>query len=323
MCIFDGDFDRALKFADGAAVEAEKFGFTDLLAKGVFFQGDVAQHRGELMEAAERLQVAKGLQEQLGDNAALARTLTSLGFLAKRNANLGQAWAWLEMARETSRLIRDSRSEAYCFRGLAAIARIWGDFETSLSMTTKARDLYERSGNRFGAATCINGLGEICRAQGDLSAAETYYRQARTLYREVSPRSGWVPQINLCLVLLARGNYVDALAELDSLQLLCEQQGLRWLEASVNALRLPGLADLGDWVRFDECFQSLTELLAETGSKEPDDAWAIQLAGQIALNKGRAQRARHVLTEALRLWHALGKAQEVSQTEALLASVPA
>jgi tetratricopeptide (TPR) repeat protein len=190
-----------------------------------------------------------------------------------------------------------------------------GDLQRTESYARQAIPLFERVGSRFGVASCENALGEVLRSRDDLEGAETAYRRAEQLLRNLGSPEHRVPQLNLGLVLLARGRFADAGAVLTEVLDAFHRGGRRSLEGALHVFLLPCMAESADWMRWRRHMRNATELLKDSGFVDGDIAWAAELGAERAAVHGAILEALRALHLALEQWRALGNSDRVEKVK--------
>ena len=162
---------------------------------------------GDGPRSLRHLQVAEACFAQTGSEHRLLLTMTQLSRSYYLDNELDEAL----------RLILDVQRRAgeRGFRGVGARARevrsaillATARLEEAEVALTEAWETYLDLGYLHGLADTANDLGEVARRRGKLEVAERWYREALV---RADTEGGWrarlFPQINLGLVLLARGD---------------------------------------------------------------------------------------------------------------------
>ena len=163
------------------------------------------------------------------------------------------------MAKRKTRSVGKSDAEAYLAKAdqflntmeQAIQARQWDSAGLqavhSVISASDALLAYERAGSRAGVAGALNALGEAARAVGDLDAATDAYRRSHKMSMAVGAAvTASVAEINLALVLLAKGDYRDARHVLQKALPQLERAGRSMLVAPVRVALLTAIAGTGD-----------------------------------------------------------------------------
>ena len=89
--------------------------------------------------------------------------------------------------------------------------------------------------------------------------------------------------------------------------------------AASHCLLCAAVAGLQQWDAFDYHKQKATTLLKETEIVEQDTAWALQLAGDLALKAGQPARAQQAYEMALHMWQTLKREPKIAEVRLALA----
>jgi hydrogenase-4 transcriptional activator len=316
----EGRLDEAM----GALRQAERLAALvdagDVVATVCGNQANVAlmQHRHEqALSLAER---SVGLQQQAGTPHGLGVALASLGQICVRIGRLKRAEEALNRAldvrsplhfrRETSGAVHDSLAQIHLIRGeheaaaqsLARAREAYGESRTTGWYQWSVRVLDARVALRRGdAARALSISGELSNASG---APRVYALQADLIAVES---------------LLALGRRDEAQQQLDQIAPRIDPAGMTgpWGEFLRLRGRLHAAAD-----RTGEAYHdfgqsvSLFELLGERYQMALGN---LEL-GRLAAAAGARSRSIRHLTEAARIFEALGAAPDLAETESVLAA---
>jgi tetratricopeptide (TPR) repeat protein len=174
--------ERALA-ATGAAPAA-------LRAKALFALAGLLFDLGDLARAHERYQESLALRRQLGDDLAIAESLTGLGMVTASQGELTQARALHEEALAVRRRLGDAPGIARSLNNLGVVVRDEGDLPRARGLLQESLALWERLENPAAVAYLCWTLGDLARAEGDLASARQLLEQSLALLRTVGDKLG-------------------------------------------------------------------------------------------------------------------------------------
>ncbi len=308
----------AVTWATQALEVAERHHHPDARAEALLCLAHAHRGQGGLDAAHDLTLQAMRAFEEIGDARGLSGCLRALGQMRGNRDSREQRIAWFEQALQICRSQDDQVGAADCLRGLSQHVQSLGDIDRSALLNAMAMEMFEALGNQLGLAHCLNASAEIARYRGDLDGAEADYRRALELYEAVGAGATTLPQLNLGLVLLARGRYGESRRLFEAVRVVLEESGRKVFLGAVHANILPTTAAARDWAAWDRHHEAALTLLAETNLSDPDIAWPAQLAGALAREAGEHQRARGAFELALGQWRALGNQDKVEAVEAEL-----
>jgi tetratricopeptide (TPR) repeat protein len=138
----------------------------------------VFEDQGNLEEAKKRYQEALSIQQEIGDRAESAKTLTDLGDLLRKLGDLEQAQHTLEEASDAALLTGSQRTEANALTSLAGVLLDRGKLNEARQRYERAIPLQRQHGTKINLGYALDGLGDVLVSSGDLPAAEQRYQEA-------------------------------------------------------------------------------------------------------------------------------------------------
>ncbi|MDG1481447.1 MAG: protein kinase [Myxococcota bacterium] len=172
----------------------------------------------------------------------------------------------------------EDRDRALVHKGLSQLKMKQGRFDEAIQHIEVSRTIHARLGGRLGLAGCINAQGEIHRAQGELDAAERCYRAALNNLQDTALSAEVITEINLALVLIARGQHDESEEILVRGHAYFSESGQQWMCALMTAYRLPGLIAAGRRDDATACAAEALRLAKETRIRDADAARLVQSA---------------------------------------------
>jgi predicted ATPase/transcriptional regulator with XRE-family HTH domain len=202
------------RFLDAAAV-AQTSAAKSLRADALRALAALLSALGDFGEALEVCREAEGLQRELGNEAGLASTLTTLGIALQFRGDASGAMAAHEESLEIRRRLGDEPGIAKSLSNLASISYTDGEPERTVLYAEESAAIYRRLGNSLGVAHALVRLGLVAAQQSRFERAERLFAECLHLHRELENTGGiFNATVNLAGVALKRGQYDVALARL-------------------------------------------------------------------------------------------------------------
>ena len=305
-------FEEADSWAARAAAGASQHAWPRVGAAALVVRAHCARQRRDL-DTARAFNREAGRYTAVADDPALTADWTlSCAIVARVAGEHEVARQLYEAALASFSRESDDRKCAMCLYGLGNIHRTLQSYSVARAFYLRARDVSERIADRNEEGNCVNALAEIARFDGKLDEAETGYRQAMQLLKSIGSRSAILPQLNLALVLLHRGEYEKARDQLEPGVAVLASRGQRGFLAWARACLLVCEAHAGHVEQWREQLEEVTSLLEETSMVDPDIAWAARLAGDLLSSAGHFGLARATYSLAIGQLTTLGNTAEAS-----------
>lgn len=149
-----------------------------------------------LSAAIAKLQEARTLYQQLGDQSLEAETLIGLAFVAKASRDPQGALDYLQQALTLTQAIEDLRGVATVLFNLGRSYAELGNFTAALDAYNQARDLYRELEIPSAEAFALTEQGTVYGALGEYQQALDAYNEALPLWKEADDRSGVAVTLN-------------------------------------------------------------------------------------------------------------------------------
>ncbi len=309
-----GRTEDAEKWANRALEAARASGDPVVLARCLRQAGRLARMRGDRGEAWKLLEEARTRASEVGDRRTLADCLRDMGDVLSDVGRLRDSALCYGRAARIYRALDDLDGLARCLTGRSLVERKGGHLEEALRIQREAEAIYRRTGNRWGLASSANDVADLLRVQGRLEEAEAGFREARRRYLELGLRPT-IPDINLGLVLAARGRHREARALLARIRVELAARR-RWDNVSyVDVAMLVSDAALGDWEAFDDHLRDALEILGRHPHFDADVAQMAADAARRAAEAGQAARAARARELARAQYLGLGRLREAETLE--------
>ncbi|MFU8805062.1 MAG: tetratricopeptide repeat protein, partial [Bradymonadaceae bacterium] len=247
-----GELDEALEFYETARLILDELGNEHSLAVSRKLAAQVLMRRAEWEPARGLIHEAMKFFERSGDEFKYAQMLHELGDLELRTKNLDAARSLMRQALKVGR-----------------------EYQSHMAISD-----------------CTSVLGDIARYRGDLDEAQKHHEEALQSSHFLHAQRAVVPQINLAIIQVERGNYEGARWDFEFCLRQAQKSGRRMIEGFIYILILPCLAAAELWERFDESIEAGEQIVEDLGIREQDLARAARLAGKLAQDAGQPERAR-------------------------------
>ena len=248
---------------------------------------------GDREGAVQAFQRALSVLQPLDDHQGLASAYRGLCEVANRVGMVERARAWAERALQLAEAIGDSASEADAWVLLASTALGSQDLEAAAVALERARAARKRAGNLSRLSDIHNLEGEVARARGEHREAEIAYREALAL-SEAAGSWTFIARMNLAMVLMDGGRFVEALEPIRAARASLIAAGLEPLVVTTNALLLPALASAGLATELDEILVALESALPTHARRDKEVLQALRWAAPILERHDDPERAARV-----------------------------
>lgn len=159
---------------------------------------------GDALQARALFEENLALWRTLGNQAAVARSLSNLANVVKVQKDYAGAHALYEESLEIFRKLNDQTGMAWGLDHQADVAREEGDVPRALSLYRESLAAFRQFGDRWGIAATLADLGNLARDGGDYAAARSLYRESLQIFRELEHRRG-IARLLECFACAAAG----------------------------------------------------------------------------------------------------------------------
>ncbi len=158
-----------------------------------------------------------------------------------------------------------------------------------------------------------NTLGELKREAGDLIGAEQAYTEAMHRFDACGSAAGCYSRLNLGMTLTVSEKDQEAIDRLHEVREEASRVGHSTILAALHVIRLPSLANLGEWQAFELELAEAQRTLAEMGLVDVDIANFAQLAARRCDTLERPDLAHRCWTIAHSQWTAMHRDAEAAE----------
>lgn len=285
-----GQLESAAQALQAARELAEELAEPLLVARALYELSSYKAAQGAFQQARELCNASLEIRRKVGSRSGIASCLGKLGSIEQIQGNLAGARELYQQALAINRELGDYSSIAPLLSNLAAKARARRNYDEALALYTESLALARQLGDRTGIARALNNLGILEQAQQRADSAREHYQEALEIFREIGDRT------NI-------GHTLGNLAMLSHAQNQVE--------------------------RAREYYRQALVIVRETGSRGINARLANNL-GTLEQDQGNLSIARELYAEALENFQALADAQFSAITlnnlgivEQLLGNIPA
>ena len=252
--------------------------------------------------------------EQLGNKAALSRSLTNLGIILAAQGDYSEALSHYQESLKLVEGLDDQIQIAYLLNNIGIVYDSQGNYERALEYYQKSLRLKEQLGDKAGISRTFNNIAVVHRLRGDLAQALEYFRKALTAVEDLGETVLVARTLtNIGVVLTRQGKYTEALDTLEKSLKLSESLQSEY----VQALALGNLGILfglrGDHAKSIEYFNRNLALNRAMGNKE-GIATCLNNLGESEFAQGHYVQAAELFGQAA----ALGK--QIESAEIIVAA---
>ena len=305
-----GDLDEAYRLGKEVESIAAGFGDRDLMALGVFQQGDALLRQGKVEEGLALIDEASAaaVGGELGPNATAAIYCWTIS-ACRDLGDIRRAGDWTDAAKRWCERQAIAGFPGICRVYRAEIMRMRGAWAEAEQEARRASDEL-RDFNLLAAGGAFHEIGEVRLLAGDLAGAEDAFRQAHEL--------GHDPQPGLALLRLAEGRAKAAAKSLE--RALADATEDPFLG---RARLLPAQVEIALTARDINRARLATEELegiARSFKSPALEASASYCRGALALAQGESAAAVTPLRSAWSAWRELSCPYEAARARMLLGS---
>ena len=301
----DGPWRQAVSIHTAAVAAADRLGDRRAQAGALTERGAV----GENPVAAQDLQQAVGLFQELGDLRGQANALIDLGNVRSLNGDRPGAIRDQEAALRLFRDLDDRRGQAVALNALGGKRRMTGDRPGAIRDQEAALRLFQELGDRHGQAKTLVQLGSLRHAAGDYAHSAQDLAAALSLSRDLGDRFGQASALaSLGTLRRVTGDFPGAIRALrEALEL---DRGLGSHHGQANDLTELGAVRLaiGDHRGALRDLQEAVNRFRDFGFRG-GEAWALNHYAAVFLATGEPEHALALYRDALQL------SREVHQLE--------
>jgi serine/threonine protein kinase/tetratricopeptide (TPR) repeat protein len=317
-----GETSRAEGLADRARTLAESEDWPTIRAEASLLEARLANDAGYLSAAADHLDRAEELFEELDDRQFLGRCLSVRGHLARRQQAFDDAVEYFEQARDHFEAVGDAGGSLRCAWSLGRAQLGRGDSELARETAHDLLDRAEQLQHRPMQASACNLLGDIARTHERWDDAISFYDRTRRIWSDASPKQAAVPELNLALAHIAIRDWQAATVHLEDLSEKLPELGWNVFLAHVHLGLAVCSAAAENWDRFDIRVDSAESMLDTFEARDRDHARLAERAADLCLEADRPDHAADMFRLARRLWEALDADEDVERVEARLDDLP-
>ena len=230
--------------------------------------GEVLEVAGDWPGAESRYRDALALAGELGDDAAIAWTDTSLADLARKRGEYDEAGEWLESARRRFAELDDRAGMGRVLQLSGTVAATRGDFATAREDLEASLEIRRELGDKAAMGALLSNLGIMAEYEADYERSRALHEEGLALRVEVGDKGAVaISLMNLGNVLLLQGHVDEARARQEESLQLRRETGDPWMIA-LGEYNLGILTrSQGDYPETRELFGAALRIFRAQGDK--------------------------------------------------------
>jgi len=284
------------------------------LVRALNGQGKRLENQVNYEQALNCYRLARNIAERIGNQAALAVSLTNIGWASFLKGDSVQALEYLRKSLVLKEALGDKPQIAFTLSLMGGVYSAQGDYDRALELQTKGLALAEGSGNNSLIASLMLNLGMAHGGKGDSSQALEFFQKSLSLSEESGDKLAVANALDKLGNAHRRlGNYALALEYAQrSLQLSQELGNKRQIIFAVITIGEIHRVQ-SNYGHALEYFHRGLALSEELGNKK-EFARALDRIGLVHYWQGDYARALESLQKALTLSNDLGSKSSIAST---------
>jgi predicted ATPase/transcriptional regulator with XRE-family HTH domain len=154
--------------------------------------GWLARMQGDREAACDLQQQALAIQQALGDEVGMSRSLENLAILASSQGDVAEASQLLEQSLAIRRRLGDPARLISTLNNLAIVAWQLGDFGRAEALYCETEEISRAIHNIKGLARALHGRGTVQLALGQPAAALASFQETLRIRQELGDRPGMI-----------------------------------------------------------------------------------------------------------------------------------
>jgi predicted ATPase/DNA-binding XRE family transcriptional regulator len=174
---WQGQYEKALRLAEGGLALARYAGDSVATASALFRLGVVLRERGEFKAAGDAYDEALQRYRAMGDRSGAAFAMLGLGDIARDQGQAAVLEAYCSKSLADCRELGRSWGTGFSLNNLALGAAMGGDFERAQVLQDEALTLFRRAGVRGGVVELLVNKGQVANDRGDYGVGLAMLRE--------------------------------------------------------------------------------------------------------------------------------------------------
>jgi tetratricopeptide (TPR) repeat protein len=168
--------------------------------------GVTARDRGDAATAHPLLEESLALWRELGDQKAVARSLSNLANVVELDGDYRRARALYAECLSIFQGLGDRTGVAWALNHQGDAAREEGDSAGARALYEKALAIFREIGDRWGIAGTLADQGSLAREQRDYTTAQTLYQESLRIFQELGHKRD-IARLLECFACLAAAQF--------------------------------------------------------------------------------------------------------------------
>jgi len=174
--------------------------------------GAVHRARGDFDAALESFGRSLAIQERIGDQDGIARSLNSIGAVHGSKGDIDAALEAFGRSLAIQETIGDQRGIARSLNSIGAAHAYRGDYDAALESFGRSLAIQDRIGDQDGIARSLGNIGSVQEGRGNVDAALEYHGRSLAIQETIGDLRGIASSLNsIGSVHRNRGDYDVAL----------------------------------------------------------------------------------------------------------------
>ena len=306
LAYYQGAYDQATMLCEEALVLSKGLGDERAIAATLTILGNVARNRGEYARAAQLYEESLILCLDVGDRWGLANTMTHFGNVVRSQGNYARAKRMLEESLALWREVGDKWGLGTCLAHLGVVMGNQGDYDRASALHEESLALRRELGDHVSVGSSLMSLGTVALNRGEYERARELFEESLALCRELGDK------LNIASALGNLGVVAYYHGNYDRAAGLLEEGLVLWREVGGERGIATTLAVLGRVVHAQGDQERAGGLFRESLSlyaKQGDKrgtAWSLEGLARVAGARGEPERTARLFGAADALREAIG-----------------
>ena len=202
--------DVTFKMLEKARSIFEKLGNQWAIAMTLSNLGMIEEQRGNYDEAKRLYNGSLTIKRKLGDQLGIANTLANLGMIEQNRGNYDEAKRLYNESLEMEKRLGDQLGIAGTLHQLGIIEQQRGDCDEALKLYNQSLEIDRKLGNQSGTAATLHNLGVIEQNRGNYDEAKRLYNESLEIQRKLGNQSGRASTLGQLGLLAEAGKDLEA-----------------------------------------------------------------------------------------------------------------
>jgi class 3 adenylate cyclase/Tfp pilus assembly protein PilF len=195
-CKLRGDYAKALGYYNQSLKINEEVGDQSVIAKTLNQIGIIYKSQGDYSKALDCYTQSLKIKEQIGNQRGIAPTLNNIGIIYKYQGDYAKALDYYSQSLKINEQLGYQNGISFSLNNIGVVYEKQGDYAKALDYYSKSLKIKEQIGDEGGIADLLVNIGEAYFDKGDYDKALDYYNQSLKINAEVGNQSTIVNALN-------------------------------------------------------------------------------------------------------------------------------